>query len=90
MWWRTSQTVEYITEGPTGKQKQIGLEKYLKFDSVKFLVKQLLLRTLKMPKYKQTLTFYTDYNLHQWIDARTKSNMASKLHWVCVSKSVKH
>ena len=37
-----------------GKQKQIGLENYLKFDSVKFLTKQLPARTLKMPKSKQS------------------------------------
>ena len=37
-----------------GKQKQIGLENYLKFDSVKFLTKQLPSRTLNKPKSTQT------------------------------------
>ena len=40
-----------------GKQKQIGLGKYLKFDSVKFLAKRFSVRTIKVPKSKQTVTF---------------------------------
>ena len=50
---RTSQTVEQITKGFMGKQKQIGLGNYLKFDSVKLLTQLLPTRTLKMQKSTQ-------------------------------------
>ena len=42
-----------------GKQKQIGLENYLKLNSITILTQYLSVRTLKIPKSKQTLTFYT-------------------------------
>ena len=35
-----------------GKQKQIGLEKFLKFDGVKILAKHLSVRTLKLELMK--------------------------------------
>ena len=61
-------------------------ENYLKSDAVKILINWLSARTLTIPKPKQTLTFCTDYSLHQWIYGKTKTNRFSKLPLLCVSK----